>query len=154
MNKDHLEGVFSEAKGKIQEGVGSVTGDAEMEAGGKLDQLAGHAQQAWGDARDTIDSVATDAAETLSEAAGHASGTFRDKAESVKATASQVGSKVYEASSTAGQTIVSTVKEQPLLTLVGVAAIGYLAGYLLHSPSSPFTADPEPRYRRAIRRWS
>ncbi|MCB8874089.1 CsbD family protein [Acidisoma silvae] len=154
MNQDHVEGAFSEAKGTIKEGIGNLTGDAKTEAEGKVDQFAGRAQQTWGDARDAIDSAAATAAEAVSEAASHAPGKFRDTAESVKATASQVGSKVYEAGSSAGQTIASTVKEQPLLSLIGVAAIGYLAGYLLHSPSSPFTAEPEPRYRRAIRRWS
>jgi uncharacterized protein YjbJ (UPF0337 family) len=154
MNKDHIEGAFSEAKGTIKEAAGDMTGDARTEASGKIDELTGRAQQAWGDARDTIDGVAADASETLSDAAARASSTIRDKAETVKATASQVGSKVYEAGATAGHTIASTVKEQPLLTLIGVAAIGYLAGYLLHSPSSPFAPEPEPRYRRAIRRWS
>jgi uncharacterized protein YjbJ (UPF0337 family) len=154
MNKDHIEGAFSVTKGTIKEAAGAVTGDAKTEAGGKIDQLSGRAQQAWGDARDTIDDVAADTAETLSEAADRASSTLRDKAETVKATAGQVGSKVYEAGATAGQTIVSTVKEQPLLTLVGAAAIGYLAGYLLHSPSSPFAPEPEPRYRRVVRRWN
>ena len=154
MNKDHIEGAFSEAKGTIKEGVGNVTGDAKTEAEGKVDQFAGRAQQAWGDARDAIDDVTGEAAEAIAGAAGQAQGKFRETAESVRATASQVGAKVYEAGSCAGSTLASTVKQQPLLTLIGVAAVGYLAGYLLHSPSSPFTAEPEPRYRRAIRRWS
>ena len=63
-----------------------------------------------------------------------------------------VGSKVYEAGQTAGQYVGTTVQEQPLLSLIGIAAIGYLVGYLVHSPSRPLA--PEPRYRRVIRRWS
>lgn len=154
MNKDHVEGAFSEVKGNVKDAVGQFTGDTKTQGEGKIDQVSGRAQQTWGDARDAIDSAAADAAETLSDAASQARSTLRDTAETVKATASQVGSKVYEAGTTAGQTIATTVKDQPLLTLIGAAAIGYLAGYLLHSPSSPFTSEPEPRYRRAMRRWS
>ena len=70
----------------------------------------------------------------------------------MKAKASEVGSKVYGAGQTAGQYVGSTIQEQPMLSLIGIAAIGYLVGYLVHSPSSPL--NPEPRYRKVIRRWS
>lgn len=153
MNKDQIEGAFSETKGNIKEAAGGLTGDRQTEASGKIDEMTGRAQHAWGDARETIEDAVADATETLSHAAGRASSTIRDKAETVRATASQVGSKVYEAGASAGQGIASTVQHQPMLTLVGAAALGYLAAYLLHSPSSPFAPEPEPRYRRAIRRW-
>ncbi|HTI03090.1 MAG TPA: CsbD family protein [Acidisoma sp.] len=152
MNKDHIEGAFDEAKGTIKDAVGGVAGDTKTEAEGKADKFAGRAQQAWGDARDTIDSVAADAAEAAGDFADQAEPALRHAAETVRAKASAVGGKVYEAGSVAGSTVASTVKEQPLLALIGVAAVGYLAGYLLHSPSSPFA--PEPRYRRVVRRWS
>jgi len=154
MNKDHIEGAFDEAKGSVKDAVGGLTGDAKAQAEGKADKVAGRAQQAWGDARETIDDVAADAAEAASEFAGQAEPAFRHAAETVRQTASAVGGKVYEAGSAAGTTVAQTVKEQPLLTLLGAAAIGYLAGYLLHSPSSPFAPEPQPRYRRVARRWS
>ena len=38
------------------------------------------------------------------------------------------------------------VKEQPLLSLIGVAAIGYAIGFLIHSPMSPLM--PKPKTKR------
>jgi uncharacterized protein YjbJ (UPF0337 family) len=152
MNKDHIEGAFDEAKGTVKDAVGGVAGDAKTQAEGKADKFVGRAQQAWGDARDTIDNAASEAADAAADLAAEAEPKLRHAAEAVRAKASAVGGKMYEAGTAAGSTVASTVKEQPLLALIGVAAVGYLAGYLLHSPSSPFA--PEPRYRRVVRRWS
>ena len=153
MNEDKIGGGFTEAKGTVKDAVGGLTGDAKTQAEGKIDQVTGQAQQAYGDAKDAVNDMAGKAADTMSDTASRASETLRDTAESVKAKAGVVGNKVYEAGQSAGQYVGSTVQEQPLLTLIGVAAIGYLVGYLLHSPSSPL-APPEPSYRRIVRRWS
>ena len=149
---DKLEGNFNEAKGKMKDAVGGLTGDAKTQGEGKIDQVTGQAQQAFGDAKDKVNEFAGDTADTVSDAASRATDTLRETAETVKAKASEVGSKVYEASQTAGQYVGSTIQEQPILSLIGIAAIGYLVGYLVHSPSSPL--NPEPRYRKVIRRWS
>ncbi len=152
MNEDHIEGTITEATGKVKDTVGGLTGDAKIQAEGKVDELTGQAQQTIGDAKDAAASIAAKAADTVSEAAARATETLRETAETVKAKAGAVGEKVYEAGATAGSYVGNTVQEQPLLALVGIAAIGYLVGYLVHAPSSPFA--PEPRYRRVIRRWS
>ncbi len=152
MNQDNIEGAFTEAKGSVKEAVGNFTGDAKTKVEGKIDGLTGQAQQAFGDARDQVSAAAEEATDAVSGATTRASETLRETAETVKAKAGAVGSKVYEAGATAGSYVGSTVKEQPLLTLIGIAAIGYLVGYLVHSPSSPFST--EPRYRKVIRRWS
>ena len=52
MNKDHIEGTAEEAKGKTKEFAGKATGDKKLESEGKVDQLVGKAQQAWGNAKD------------------------------------------------------------------------------------------------------
>jgi uncharacterized protein YjbJ (UPF0337 family) len=148
MNKDHIEGTIDEAKGRLKDGVGGLTGDTKTQAEGKLDEMSGQAQQALGDAKDAAASIA----DRTAEAAAHAGETLRETAEAVRAKAGVVGGKVYEAGATAGGYVGSTVQEQPLLALIGVAAIGYLVGYLVHSPASPFAT--EPTYRRVIRRWS
>ncbi|WP_419758989.1 CsbD family protein [Acidisoma sp.] len=152
MNDDQIDGNFSEAKGKVKDAVGGLTGDAKTQGEGKVDQLTGQAQQAYGSAKDAVSDVAGNAADTMSDATGRATDTLRDTAETVKSKAGEVGSKVYEAGQTAGQYVGSTIQEQPMLSLIGIAAIGYLVGYLVHSPSSPL--NPEPRYRKVIRRWS
>jgi hypothetical protein len=38
-----------------------------------------------------------------------------------------------------------TVKEQLLLSLIGVAAIGYVIGFLVHSPMSPLVTAPKTK---------
>jgi hypothetical protein len=40
-----------------------------------------------------------------------------------------------------------TVQEQPLLSLIGVAAIGYLIGFLVHSLISPLASKPKHSFR-------
>lgn len=152
MNNDNISGTFNEATGRVKDAVGGLTGDSKTQAEGKVDEVKGKAQQAMGDAKDAIGSAADKTAQTASDAAANASETLRQTAETVKAKAGVVGGKVYEAGATAGSYVGSTIQEQPLLSLVGMAAIGYLVGYLVHSPSSPLA--PEPRYRRVVRRWS
>jgi hypothetical protein len=46
-----------------------------------------------------------------------------------------------------GHHVDSAVKQQPLLSLIGVAAIGYAISFLIHSPSSPL-ASPKTHYFR------
>lgn len=58
MNKDQVEGVGKQVKGKINEGVGKMTGDKAQEAKGDLQQAAGKVQKGVGDAREDLkDSV-------------------------------------------------------------------------------------------------
>jgi uncharacterized protein YjbJ (UPF0337 family) len=152
MNDDQIDGTISDAKGKVKDAVGGLTGDAKIQGEGKVDQMTGQALQALGDAKETVASMADKTGDTVSDAAARATEALRETAETVKAKAGVVGSKVYEAGQTAGQYVGTTFQEQPVLSLIGMAAIGYLVGYLVHSPASPLT--PEPRYRRVIRRWS
>ena len=152
MNEDKIEGTFTEAKGTVKDAVGGFTGDAKTQVEGKFDKATGQAQQAMGDAKETVESLAARTADTVSDAASRATETLRETAETVKAKAGVVGGKVYEAGATAGSYVGTTFQEQPVLSLIGMAALGYLVGYLVHSPSSPLS--PEPRYRRVIRRWS
>ena len=52
MNKDRIEGSAEQAKGKIKETVGKVTGDAKLQGEGKADQVAGKTQNAIGGIKD------------------------------------------------------------------------------------------------------
>ena len=54
MNKDRIEGSATQAKGKIKEVAGKVTGDAKLETEGKADQVKGKVQTAVGGMKDTI----------------------------------------------------------------------------------------------------
>ena len=54
MNKDRIEGSATQAKGKVNEVAGKVTGDAKLETEGKSDQVKGKVQNAVGGLKDTV----------------------------------------------------------------------------------------------------
>lgn len=54
MDKDRIEGSLDQAKGKIKEGVGKMTGDSKMETEGKADQVSGKVQNTIGGLKDKI----------------------------------------------------------------------------------------------------
>tara|TARA_R110000787_G_scaffold81865_6_gene177366 strand:+ start:66 stop:278 length:213 start_codon:yes stop_codon:yes gene_type:complete len=49
MNKNQVKGHTGEAKGKVKEIVGKVTGDKSMEYKGKAEKFVGKTQAAFGD---------------------------------------------------------------------------------------------------------
>jgi uncharacterized protein YjbJ (UPF0337 family) len=60
MNEDRISRTARNLGGKVEEGVGRVTGDAKTQIQGKLDQAAGAAQDLYGQAADAaIDTVTT-----------------------------------------------------------------------------------------------
>jgi uncharacterized protein YjbJ (UPF0337 family) len=54
MDKDRVQGSFDQAKGKIKEGVGNLTGDQKLKGEGKADQVAGKVENTIGSAKDKI----------------------------------------------------------------------------------------------------
>ena len=54
MDKDRVEGSLEQAKGKVKEVAGKVTGDAKLEGEGKADQVAGKVQNAVGGLKDAV----------------------------------------------------------------------------------------------------
>lgn len=54
MNKDRIEGSMDQAKGKVKEVAGKVTGDAKLETEGKADQVKGKIQNAVGGVKDSV----------------------------------------------------------------------------------------------------
>ena len=54
MNKDRIEGSAAQAKGKVKEVAGKVTGDTKLENEGKADKAAGKIQNTVGGIKDTI----------------------------------------------------------------------------------------------------
>ena len=51
MNKDQIKGAAKVAEGKIQQGVGKLTGNEKQQAKGLLNQAAGKTQKNYGDAK-------------------------------------------------------------------------------------------------------
>jgi uncharacterized protein YjbJ (UPF0337 family) len=54
MDKDRVEGMAEQAKGKVKEVAGKVTGDTKTEAEGKADQVKGKIQNTVGGIKDTL----------------------------------------------------------------------------------------------------
>ena len=54
VDKDRIRGSAEQAKGKVKEVVGKVTGDRKLEDEGKADQFKGKVQNAVGGLKDTL----------------------------------------------------------------------------------------------------
>ena len=54
VDKDRVKGSFEQAKGKVKEVAGKVTGDAKLEGEGKAEKTAGKIQNAVGGLKDTL----------------------------------------------------------------------------------------------------
>ncbi len=54
MDKDQVKGAAHEAKGAVKEAAGKITGSKKTEAEGAGERVAGKAQKAYGDAKDTL----------------------------------------------------------------------------------------------------
>jgi uncharacterized protein YjbJ (UPF0337 family) len=54
MDKDRIKGSAEQAKGKVKEVAGKVTGDSKLEGEGKADQVAGKVQNTVGGLKDTL----------------------------------------------------------------------------------------------------
>jgi uncharacterized protein YjbJ (UPF0337 family) len=54
MNKDQVKGVGEQVKGKVNEAVGSATGNKSQELKGDLQQGVGKVQKAHGDAKEEV----------------------------------------------------------------------------------------------------
>ncbi|WP_153142342.1 CsbD family protein [Paraburkholderia agricolaris] len=54
MNSNQIEGTVKDAAGKVQDAVGGLTGDLDLQAEGKVRQLAGKAQAKYGDSVEQV----------------------------------------------------------------------------------------------------
>jgi len=60
MDKDRIQGSVEQAKGKMKEVAGKVTGDAKLESEGKTEQVAGKLQNAVGSLKDAVKDAVKD----------------------------------------------------------------------------------------------
>jgi uncharacterized protein YjbJ (UPF0337 family) len=73
MNEDRLSGTAKNVGGQVEEGFGRATGDVKTQLQGKVRQMEGTLQDAYGQAKDT----AADAADAVRERAGEAADFLR-----------------------------------------------------------------------------
>ena len=60
MNKERIEGSAEQAKGKLKEVAGKVTGDSKLETEGKADQVSGKIKNTVGGVKDAIKEAVDD----------------------------------------------------------------------------------------------
>ena len=60
MDDNRIEGAARTIGGKVESAVGNMTGDTKTQAEGVIDQAAGKAQRAYGQAKDTVRTAAND----------------------------------------------------------------------------------------------
>ena len=54
VDKDRIKGSAEQAKGKVKEVAGKMTGDSKLQSEGKADQVKGKIQNAVGGIKDTL----------------------------------------------------------------------------------------------------
>jgi uncharacterized protein YjbJ (UPF0337 family) len=54
VDKDRIKGSAEQAKGKVKEVAGTLTGDSKLKSEGKADQLKGKVQNAIGGVKDAL----------------------------------------------------------------------------------------------------
>jgi len=60
MNKDRIQGSAEQAKGKVKEIAGKVTGDTKLESEGKAQKIAGKVQNTIGGIKDSVKEAVED----------------------------------------------------------------------------------------------
>jgi uncharacterized protein YjbJ (UPF0337 family) len=141
MNDDESKGTAKDAIGKVKDGAEGLTGDAGLQIDGKIDQAEGNFQRKFGYVKDSLSEAARNAGHKASDLAGHAASTLNDVAGTARRRSGQAGEYVGDA-----------VQQQPLLSLIGAAAIGYFVGFLIHSAASPLSQPRESSPRRYLPR--
>ncbi len=150
MDENEFEGAARDLRGRVKDGIGGFSGDVGLQADGKVDRAIGNAQRAYGETVDNARDAVAEGADRAAEFAHRARASVRDAAGTARRQASEIGGRIYEAGSHAGEVIGEQVQKQPLLSLIGVAAIGYLIGFLIHSTSSPLGPTPAPAPSRRL----
>lgn len=138
MDKHEAKGVLKDAIGKVKDGFGGLTGQPGTQLDGKIDQATGKLERKFGSTIDEVSDQASDLANAGSRLAGQAADQARDAAHAVRSQAGNYAQAASDAGAQAGRYVNETAGRQPFISLAAVAAAGYLVGFLVHSPSSPF----------------
>ncbi len=119
VDENRMKGAARQASGKVQDTLGDLTGDTKSQVQGKMDDVAGQAQRAYGRAKDSV----RDAASQVSDGAGDYASTFLDQVEEY------------------GDYVAEQVDQRPVTAVLIAAGVGFLIA-LITKPS------PKVVYRR------
>jgi hypothetical protein len=135
MDDHELTDAGREVLGRAEDVAGDPNGALATQIDNQLDQAAGKLEGQFA-------STVEDLTRKASEIVGRAGRVARDATHTVRLAAESVREKVYKAGAQAGGYVGQTIEKQPLLSLIGVAAFGYIIAFFIHSPSSPLTPPP------------
>lgn len=121
MNSNQFEGTIKDIGGQAEEAIGNTFDNTKTKVAGMVDSAKGKVQSAYGTVRDKAQDIAGEAPEYVErakEAGRRAAQTSREYAD--KAT----------------ETVKTQVQEQPVTTLLGGIAVGFVLGWLINSRRS------------------
>jgi uncharacterized protein YjbJ (UPF0337 family) len=120
MSSDRIEGSIKNGFGRVQDGLGGLTGDSGLQAKGKLNEAAGFVQDVFGQAKDHVSDILDTARDRSSDGAERVQKGVRSALDRTPIDYADIE---------------KVVVENPLAAL-GVAAIaGIVVGLLLRRPS-------------------
>ena len=137
MSDDRLKGAGRQAAGKVESTIGNLTGDTKTQAQGKMDDLAGQAQNAYGRAKDSVGDMAGQA----QQAYGRAKDTASDAANQISQSSGDYASSMLDQIEEYGDYVAEQVDQRPVTAVLIAAGIGFLIA-LVTKPS------PKVVYRR------
>jgi uncharacterized protein YjbJ (UPF0337 family) len=135
MNSDDIEGTIKNYAGAAETKLGNALGNTKMSVNGVVDSAKGKAQEVYGKAQDAYGKAqdaygkVRDKAQELADDAPE----YVDRAKEAGRRAAQTG-RDYAAK--ANETVKTQVQEQPVATLLGGVAVGFLLGWLINSRRS------------------
>jgi uncharacterized protein YjbJ (UPF0337 family) len=121
MDKDRIAGSAKDFAGKVEDAVGSMTGDAKTQAEGRAREAAGTVQNLYGQAKDAASDVADAAVNYAKDAYDNSGDTFRG------------GQKA----------VAKSVQDNPLGALLVAGGIGFALALMMTRPPR----RPTPRWR-------
>ena len=120
MDTDRIKGAAQEAGGKLQQGLGKLTGDDSLRAEGAAREAGGKVQGAFGNVKDHVRDAASDVSDIAGDVVDHANEYARRGAEYAKQGA---------------QAVEETMKTYPVVYLLLAAGFGFLAATILNDRS-------------------
>ena len=131
MDPDRIKGAAQDIGGKVQETAGKAFGDQQTQAEGLVRQVAGNAQNLYGQAKDSLSSAASGAQDLYGQARSNAG----DVAGQVQDYASQAYRQASPHAERGTALVRERVGENPLTAVMLAGAIGYLLALAIHGRS-------------------
>ena len=122
MNRDQFRGASRHLKGRAQTALGGLTGDPARQVRGAVDQVAGGAQYAYGQARERAEDFARDGRHLAHE--------VRERADDLIADGRHRARDARARGAVYGRRAVRYADDNRMSALFGLAAVAFAVGWL------------------------